>query len=576
MRTSCKLTTDVLVVGSGFSGFWAAMTAREHVQDVLIVDKGPRDWGGIGYLSGGDLFAMTPDMDREKLLDELVYFYDGLCDQEVLEDILDESYDRFTAYERMGHEFVRDANGKLMGIPQRGLEHMCCFHSKPYGKGGGNFTRELVREVEKRDIRRIGRIMITDVVKNGDTVCGAVGFFTQSGRPVYIEAKAVILTTNIGGWKCSYLANSMASGAAELALNAGVALRNCEFLMVWNLPKLFSWEGQTGLLPKGACFRNALGEDFMQRYSPRYGAKADPHYNVRGMAHEVREGRGPIYFDTSAMSPQDVQIMRPKGGWMKLNDDKLMALGINFFRQKTEWMPQYVHSFGGMNVNRDYGTGVPGLYAAGRACSVDPGVYLGGWSLCVVAVSGFKVGHLAGRYAASASHQAYDQPLAQELAGRRLSRLGRPGLPPKDVVRALQEIMAPVDVCILKSGVGLSRSLDKLMSLRAEVLGRMVASDPQQLVKCVEAEGIADLTEAYLRSSLMRKESRSGHYREDFPDRDPDGPYWILAERSRNEMTSRIVRVPVETYRIQPYKYYMDAFNFPRKKDGESIYKTND
>jgi len=237
MRTSCKLTTDVLVVGSGFSGFWAAMTARKHVQDVLIVDKGPRDWGGIGFLSGGDLFAMTPDMDREKLLDELVYYYDGLCDQEVLGDILDESYARFTDYERMGHEFVRDANGKLMGIPQRGLEHVCCFHSKPYGKGGSNFTRELAREVGKRDIRRLGRIMITDVVKNGDTVCGAVGFFAQSGRPVFIEAKAVILTTNIGGWKCTNMDNSMASGAAELALNAGVALRNCEFLMVWNLPQ---------------------------------------------------------------------------------------------------------------------------------------------------------------------------------------------------------------------------------------------------------------------------------------------------------------------------------------------------
>jgi len=568
MRTSCKLTTDVLVVGSGFSGFWAAMTARKHVQDVLIVDKGPRDWGGIGFLSGGDLFAMTPDMDREKLLDELVYYYDGLCDQEVLGDILDESYARFTDYERMGHEFVRDANGKLMGIPQRGLEHVCCFHSKPYGKGGSNFTRELAREVGKRDIRRLGRIMITDVVKNGDTVCGAVGFFAQSGRPVFIEAKAVILTTNIGGWKCTNMDNSMASGAAELALNAGVALRNCEFLMVWNLPKKFSWEGQTGLLPKGACFRNALGEDFMQRYSPKYGAKADPHYNVRGMALEAHQGRGPISFDTSAMSPEDVQIMRPKGGWMKLNDNKLLALGIDFFKEKTEWIPQVRSSFGGLNVNRDYSTCVPGLYAAGRACSIDPGVYLGGWSLCVVAVTGFKAGHVAGAHAAAIGRPAYDHSQAQALIDRRLRRLGRSGLPPKDVVRALQDIMSPVDVCILKTGEGLSRSLDRLMALRADILPRMVAPNAQQLVKCVEAEGLADLSEVYLRSALLRKESRSGHYREDFPDRNRDSLYWILADKDDNFIKLHTIHVPTERYPIRPYRYYMDTFRFPKKLCG--------
>lgn len=565
MHSDCELTTDVLVVGGGFTGFWAAMTAREHVENVLIVDKGPRDWGGIGFLSGGDLFAMTPEMEREKLLDELVYYYDGLCDQNVLETILNESYARFTDYEHMGHEFIREEDGKLMGIPQRGLDHMCCFHSKPYGKGGSNFTRELVREVEKNDIHRLGRVMITDILKKDGRACGAVGFFTQSGRPVIIKAKAVVLTTNIGGWKCSYHANSMASGVTELALNAGLSLRNCEFLMVWNLPKLFSWEGQTGLLPKGACFRNALGEDFMKRYSPRYGAKADPHYNVRGMAHEVREGRGPIYFDTSAMSAEDVEIMRPKAGWMQINDKKLRDLGIHFFEEKTEWMPQFVHSFGGVSMSPDYGTCVPGLYVAGRSASVDPGVYLGGWSLCVVAVLGYKVGHLAGTYASSTSPANYDSQFAQEMLGKRLGPLGRTGLPPKDIVRALQEIMAPVDVCILKSGEGLSRSLEKLIQLRSEDLPRMTAADPQQLVKCVEAEGIADLTEAYLRSSLMRKESRSGHYREDFPERDTAGPYWVLVDREDGEMKTRESRVPVESYKIKPYRYYMDAFDFPKK-----------
>ena len=87
------------------------------------------------------------------------------------------------------------------------------------------------------------------------------------------------------------LLNTCAGEGAALAYGAGASLRNMEFIENWNVPKLFAWEGQTGMLPYGARFLNGEGEDFMRRYSPKLGAKADPHYNVRGMAFEVRAGR---------------------------------------------------------------------------------------------------------------------------------------------------------------------------------------------------------------------------------------------------------------------------------------------
>ena len=73
----------------------------------------------------------------------------------------------------------------------------------------------------------------------------------------------------------------------------------------------------------------------MKKYSPKFGAKADPHYNTRGMVHEVRAGNGPIRFDCSQMKPEDVETMRPRAGWMGLNDKKLRELGIDFFKSKT-------------------------------------------------------------------------------------------------------------------------------------------------------------------------------------------------------------------------------------------------
>ena len=209
--------TDVLIIGGGFSGSWAALTARQHVENVLIVDKGPRDWGGLGGMSGGDMIVKQPEFAAKDLVEELVYYYDGLCEQDVLEEILNQSYERFKDYEKMGHEFARDDSGRLMSIPQRGLELMRYYFYHPYGKGGAHTTQILNAELQRLNVQRIGRIEITDLVKDGDAVSGAVGFHAQSGTPCLFRAKAVILAAHNGGWKGSYLLNTCAG--AQLCAN---------------------------------------------------------------------------------------------------------------------------------------------------------------------------------------------------------------------------------------------------------------------------------------------------------------------------------------------------------------------
>ena len=150
--------TDVLIIGGGFSGSWAALTARQHVENVLIVDKGPRDWGGLGGMSGGDMIVKQPEFAAKDLVEELVYYYDGLCEQDVLEEILNQSYERFKDYEKMGHEFARDDSGRLMSIPQRGLKLMRYYFYHPYGKGGAHTTQILNAELQRLNVQRLGRI----------------------------------------------------------------------------------------------------------------------------------------------------------------------------------------------------------------------------------------------------------------------------------------------------------------------------------------------------------------------------------------------------------------------------------
>lgn len=562
-RHTWILHTDVLIIGGGFSGSWAAIKAREHVRNVLMVDKGPRDWGGLGSMSGGDMIVKQPEFEASELVDELTYYYDGLCEQDVLQEILELSYDRFMDLENMGHRFHRE-NGVLQFIPQRGLDRMRYYFYHPYGKGGGHTTEVLNKPLQDLGVKRLGRVEITRLLKDGDTVTGAVGFHGQSGAPVLIRAKSVILATHSGGWKGSYLLNTCAGEGSLLAYEAGATLRNMEFIENWNVPKLFAWEGQTGLLPHGARFLNAKGEDFMRRYSPKLGAKADPHYNVRGMAFEVLAGRGPIWFDTSTLSEKGIRDMTPTGGWMKLNDTKLKNLGIDFFHQTTEWMSQVLTCFGGIKADKNGYTGVPGLYVAGRARSVTPGVYMGGWDSCLTATTGWIAGTNAGIHASDSHEETFDESHALNILRQDTSPLGASGVSPKDIVRAMQRLMAPVDVCILKTQKGLARSLSRLESFRNEVLPLAGAEDPHYLVKLTEARGMTLITEAFLRSSLLRKESRAGHYRADYPMRDDArGPAWINIRKGQHGMEAAFDPVPLERYPVKPYRYYMDNFDFP-------------
>ena len=556
--------TDVLIIGGGFSGSWAALTARQHVENVLIVDKGPRDWGGLGGMSGGDMIVKQPEFAAKDLVEELVYYYDGLCEQDVLEEILNQSYERFKDYEKMGHEFARDDSGRLMSIPQRGLELMRYYFYHPYGKGGAHTTQILNAELQRLNVQRIGRIEITDLVKDGDAVSGAVGFHAQSGTPCLFRAKAVILAAHNGGWKGSYLLNTCAGEGAALAYGAGASLRNMEFIENWNVPKLFAWEGQTGMLPYGARFLNGEGEDFMRRYSPKLGAKADPHYNVRGMAFEVRAGRGPIYFDTSTMSPEGVEIMTPTGGWMKLNDTKLKELGIDFFGQELEWMPQVRHTYGGIVADLDGSTAIKGLYAAGLARNPDPGVYMGGWATCITATTGYAAGEAAAQFVQGHDAVAFDEAYAASRLEAFTGYLGKDGIAPKDVISDMREVMSAPDIALMKTGKGLSRGLDRVEEIRAEVLPHLGARDPHELAKLFEATSTVLLTELCLNAALMRKESRAGHYREDYPERDNEHWLkWIEQKQVDGKREVHTVPVPLNDYPIKPYRYYMDNFSWP-------------
>lgn len=561
---------DLLIVGGGSAGLWAAHRFVEVAPDkkAVIVDKGPADWGGLMAMAGGDFEAVLPPDNVEEWLEDLVYYFDGLCDQPVIGQILSQSANRMDDYRKFGCEFFRKPDGELKSVPQRGLPHVKLYPARQKGRGGELMVKSLVGRLKDMGVRRLGRIMLhTYLAKNG-RVCGAAGFDCRTGEMYIFRAHAVIAASGMGGWKTSYGKNTPTGEGMLMAYKAGAELQDLEFARVWNMPRLFAWEGQTHLFPLGARFVNRLGENFMSRYSPVLGPNTDPHFTTIGMALEIRAGRGPIIFDVSPLKDEDMILLKPQTGWQKLNYDKLCKMGLDLFRDNTEWVPQMTVSHGGIRVEADGSTGIDGLFAAGTARSMEPGVYAGGFALMTTAVTGYMSGETAAKWIAN-HETAYielngaDKARLEEEIFAPMRRESKNALTPKEVLTKIQSVVFPYDVSIVKNGKALEKAIAAIEQIRNEELPRMYAKDPHYLLKLREVEAICFVSELFVRASNERKETRAGHYREDFPAFDANGPAWLYISKGKDGKPAfKWEKVPLQAYKIPLTRCYQNNFNF--------------
>lgn len=564
-----KVDCDVLIVGAGPSGMWTAKHLKElnAGYKVVVVDKAGADWGGLMTMSEGDFDAVTPQENIDEWIQDLVYYWDGLCDQELMENLFNVSHDRLCEYEKMGCAYTKNNDGSFKGISQRGLDHIKLNISQVKGNGGEDMRDSLNNEAKRLEIFRLGRTMITELLKKDGHIVGALGFNVRSGEFYFFSAKAVVIACGRAGWKSSYGKNTSTGEGLILAYQAGAELTNMEFVEVWNVPKLFSWEGQTVLLPLGAKFINAEGESFMERYSPILKGNTDPHYTTMAMAMEVKAGWGPIYFDTSDIKEEDRPFVQPAGGWQLLNHEKLKDLGIDFFSGRTEWQPQILTDFGGI-VADSYGrTKVEGLYAVGRSRFLDAGVYIGGFDLSTASTTGYLAAEGIQEYLLK--HSDLDNMIPKSYLEEKQrtfeSELNKKGIPSKQVLRKIQELVFPYDVSILKTEQTLKHALDELMHIQSDFIPQMGNKDAHYLMKRKETEAIAFITEMYLRASLMRRETRGGHYREDYPTRNDEWLGWIKISKNKQKMELTFEKVPIENYKHPIKRYYQDNFVFPEK-----------
>ena len=560
-----NIVTDVLIVGCGPSGMWTAKRIKEKKPDakVLIVDKGPDLWGGLMTLSGGDFEAVFPNEDVQDWIRDLVWYWDGLCDQEEMTDIFSDSYARMQDYQRMGYEFLTNEQGQFMPVPQRSMDHCRLYPCKEKGTGGQIMAKAMISEMHRLNVSHMCRTQITELLKVDGKVVGAVGFDSISGEFVSFQAKAVVIACGNPSWKPGYNGNTSTGEWVKMCFEAGATMRNFESLTVMNAPKLFFWEGQGIYLALGARFVNRLGEPFMDRYSPVFGANTDNNFITRAMTMEIKEGRGPIYLDLSQIAEEDMVHVRPQTGNQIMNHNKLMAEGIDFLNAgDVEFIPQVQLALGGVVTDKNGFTGVDGLYVVGRARSLDY-IYLCGFGLCSTSVTGYKTGDALADLLDSTELSPLPQEQVQQLKERLYAPIGKGELTPKEVWKKLNDLISHYDVCILKNEESLDAALRELDRIASEDIPRMGAKDAHYLLKYKEVEGIVTLTRLYLEASKTRKESRGAHYRTDYPQRnDKEFLGWVCQTCGEDgKVENRIVPVP-EGKNPLPESFYSDNFRF--------------
>jgi len=560
------IETEVLVLGGGISGLWAANRAKEFVNDVLIVDRGaPIGRSGQGYFSMGFIQVLPPGEDIDAYVKEMVYLSDGLCDQERFEKVFQESFDCLKVYQDLGVAFRADEKGNLLSIPQRGLKHNASYVGTPFGHGGKAMTEALGDRAKALGVKYMNRIYITDLLKKDDRLVGALGFNIRDGRCYIFKARATVLCMGACSLKSPYEDQLMATGNGyELALRAGAEVMRAEFAMMWIMPKHFRWEGVTALLPLGAEFVNGKGERFMDRYSPALRSNCDYAFIVRAMAIEAMEGRGPFYLDCSKMTSENKDLVTPKSGWAKLQYDRLLEAGIRPFEEKQEWIQCIAQIAASVVADLDMRTRVPGLFVAGSLAHIETGVHVGGMSLLPCSVLGRCAGKSAAKYAMSAALPEIEVDQVEAIKRDYYSKLGKVGLNPEAVIGDILKFIYPYDVSVLKKEESLKRAIAQLERIKQEALPVMDARDLHYFAKSTDVRSMALMAEMFLKASLMRTESRASHYRIDYPSRDDKNWLkWIKIGYEDGKLCLHTERLPLERYKFKTWQCYSDNFKFP-------------
>lgn len=527
--------TDVLVIGAGGAGMSAAIAVAGAGRRVMLADRSLIGRGGATIMAqmtvAAALGEQTPDHWTHHWRDTLAAGR-GLCDETLARILCQDGVAAIRQLQDWGAGWAQ-ADGHLTQVQAPGHDRPRCVYVD-FLNTGPALAKVLRAQVARRpEIHRVGDLAVVDLLRHGGRVHGAVALHLTTGKPVLIQAGAVVIAT--GGLTRLYRRNSaslnMGGDGLALALRAGARLLDMEFVQFFPIghlaPRLVGfdpimWDPFRYKL--GGRLLNAEGEEFVERYGNR---TEDGRYTTTrdaatyAILKEVEAGRGSPA-GGAWLSFQHVPPDTLKAAFGPIIK-RLEAAGIDLTRQPVEVAPIAHYHMGGIRVDAGMATDVPGLYAAGEAVGGANGANrLSGNAITEAVAFGLR----AGRSAADAARAAPPLPsdTLRAAAAPWISRLLAGGAPDAAspnhaaLIDALQALMQQ-HVGPFRNEAGLRQALRDIDALRRRAGAALPGGGPQDPLRldALDLGNMLLVAEAVTRSALARQESRGAHQREDYP-----------------------------------------------------------
>ena len=553
------IETDVLIIGGGGAACRAAIETHDAGADVLVILKGTLGHSGCSRYVGTNA-AVGPWGDEndtpELAMRDLLAHGGFLGNQELVKILTEESAARIQELEEWGVDFERNADGSIAITHAAAHTYPRNLTLKPNGpdpQADGYFPGiammdALMAQMDSRGIRVMNDVALVDLLINDGRIVGATAIDCGANKFIALKAKATILATGTYSHVYSRASTSLeeTGDGQAAAFRAGVELIDME-----NTQFIPSWTG----IPPGSAPVNVLGEQFLERYGVTGLETKTKEVVVFAIGTEIREGRaterGTIFIDPTGPENADTKKMPfPPRYVTNLREDGSLYPGfqgesVDLNGGRFESGPLAHTTTGGIRINTQCESSVPGLYAAG---GVVGGLYgharPEGFTVMITLVFGRRAGMFAAQGAKDVGDVRFDDSAIQASFDRVASVVD--GLDDEGLEALRSGISATMTkyAWVIKDEAGLTSGLERIREManaeRQRTKGPQVEAssvDGFAWTKILKVPNLLLCAELMLMGAIERKDSRGAFFRADYPDADNESWLKNIIHRRSNGQT---------------------------------------